>query len=504
MTATFEAIPSPIEREAAASNPSVSRIIALGVVASAFILVFTTMRGWPFHTLTSAPWLFQINTSSQLFKYSFLVGFYAAVAAFCWAWVLIMRAAAVGTVSRRQSMTALVLWSLPLLIGTPLFSGDVYVYAIHGLMGLRGFDPYSTGASVIGPTAEVLTIHSLWRDTPTMYGPVFMRLMQGIVAITGDNLVAAVLIFRTIVFASLVAAAGAMWSLADRLGRPPAQAFVFTLLNPLLMFHMIGGGHNDGLMLAFMIFGLAVGIGADNWPRRGFALLLFVVAAEVKLPGFAGVFVLGWIWAGGQSVFRRLLAASIAGVVGGVMFVFLNELTGLGWGWTRAFDVSGLAHPLLAPANAVGIGLGGLVGLAPEFNAVTRVVATVLSLVLAVYFVLRTGRTTSPAIVLRATGWSLFALAWLGPAVHPWYLVWGLTFVGLAGAGLLHRYVVGATVVLSFAVSPGGYGNLDLVGGWWRVVIALGLSVFLLIGIRKILLINGRLANSQPALPTAQ
>lgn len=59
---------------------------------------------------------------------------------------------------------------------------------------------------------------------------------------------------------------------------------------------------------------------------------------------------------------------------------------------------------------------------------------------------------------MYALGLSLTAVAVLGPAIRPWYVLWGLFLIAAAGPdGLVRRAVVGASAVLALAVLPSGF-----------------------------------------------
>ena len=76
------------------------------------------------------------------------------------------------------SLAAIVLvWSLPLLVGPPLGSRDVYAYAAQGRLAEQGFDVYEEGPASLGADDPVLApVDPLYHDAPVVYGPVFVFL----------------------------------------------------------------------------------------------------------------------------------------------------------------------------------------------------------------------------------------------------------------------------------------------------------------------------------------
>ena len=402
-----------------------------------------------------------------------LVAFFAGVAGLCFVWVHALRLVRKQAVPLETLILLAAAWCIPLCVAVPLFSGDVYVYYVDGEALARGFNPYESGVSAMGPAPMVHMVHELWRTTTTMYGPVFMRLAQGVSEISGGSAITAVLIFRGIAVASVAVMAWSVVVLARHFNRPVGESFVLAVLNPLTLLHLVNSAHNDATMIALLMAGLAIGVTQRSWLLRIVAISLCVAGAMFKIPAFAGVLVLGWMWCiPGTSIAKRIVAAGAAGVAGVVIFELLTLVTGLGWGWTKSSDVPGLAHPLLAPANAIALSFGDLVGNGFAVNSVTRGIASLAAVVIATVLIIRTGRDGSRAQVVGALGWALIALAWLGPALYPWYLTWGVVIVAVTGAGRLEKPLTIAIVAVTFLVLPGGYGLLDLWADWRRIVVA--------------------------------
>lgn len=464
----------------------------LGFLATAALTVAGGLRGGLFHNSSAAPWLFQFNTDNSALRTLLSISYLLGIVGLCVAWWRTVQLAKAGAIGGRHIAGLFGLWSLPLFFAAPLFSGDVYVYYVDGEAAARGFNPYDSGVSALGSSPLLHMIFPLWRDTPTMYGPVFIRLAELVAYVASSHLVVGVMILRAISLVSLAVAGIAMAAICRRTGRSVGEALSFALLNPLVMLHLVGGVHNDGIMLGFLFAGLAVGVCSKNWSLRGLALLLCALAGAVKFPGFAGVLLLGWIWAGGRGrpVVHRAAGAVLGGLAGAAMFVGITALCGLGWGWIEATDVPGLAHPLLSPPNALAMSFGGLFDVGFGMNQVTRPIATVLSLVLGVWLVARSGRRASADVVLRAGGWGLLAVAWLGPSVYPWYLTWGVMLAGLFVVGPMRNMLMGAVISVSFLIAPGSTGWLDRNDDWRRTVTAFVMVAIFTWAIRRILRIN--------------
>ena len=118
------------------------------------------------------------------------------------AWLMLGRfALGERRMSRGELDRTLWLWVLPLLVAPPMYSKDVYSYLAQSQICRLGLDPYRVGpATGLGlDHVFTLSVPSLWRETPAPYGPLFLWIGRGISALTGENIVAAVLCHRLVV-----------------------------------------------------------------------------------------------------------------------------------------------------------------------------------------------------------------------------------------------------------------------------------------------------------------
>jgi hypothetical protein len=168
-----------------------------------------------------------------------------------------------------------VLWALPLLVAPPLASQDLHAYAGQAALVVAGRDPYAVGPGAL-PGALTAGIDDVWLDAPSPYGPVWLWLSGLVVRITGDAVVPGLLGLRLLAVLGVVLLA---WALG-RLAADPARALWLGVANPLVLLHLVGGGHNDALMVGLLLAGLAVARGPSVA-----AAVLVTLAALVKVPG---------------------------------------------------------------------------------------------------------------------------------------------------------------------------------------------------------------------------
>ena len=152
-----------------------------------------------------------------------------------------------------------------------------------------GLDPYRLGpAMALGiDDPLVRSIPDLWRDTPTPYGPLFLMIGRWVTDLTDEDILLGVLAYRIVALAGLAMIVWALPRLARRVGADPDRALWWGAANPLVLFHIVGGAHNDGLMVGLMVAGLEIGLAGVAARRHGVLIAgagLIVAASAVKAP----------------------------------------------------------------------------------------------------------------------------------------------------------------------------------------------------------------------------
>ncbi|HEY3259115.1 MAG TPA: polyprenol phosphomannose-dependent alpha 1,6 mannosyltransferase MptB [Pseudonocardiaceae bacterium] len=380
------------------------------------------------------------------------------------AWVWLGRLARPGRsrlLSRSQLDRTVAMWAVPLAIAPPLFSKDVYSYLAQSAMVARGIDPYTTGVADGLGVADPLvrTIPNLWRNTPAPYGPLFLGLGRLITAIAGDNVVASVLLHRVLALTGLAMIIWALPRLARRFGVDPVCALWLGAANPLVLFHLVSGMHNEALMIGLMLVGLELALGR-SWPLGAVVISL---GAMVKVPallalGFLGA-ELARRWGGRLADLAR--AAGLLGAIAVGVTLAVGLGTRLGFGWLGALGTPNAVRSWLSPITdlgSLGGNLGVLLGLGDHTEAIMPLTRAVgLAVAGAVCVWLLWGCFRGRVDPLTGLGVGLGAVVLLGPVVHPWYLLWGaIPLAGSATAAGYRRAAVVLSVALALLVPPTG------------------------------------------------
>ncbi len=439
----------------------------LGLVASVAIVVGASQASSPYTLKKSGAWWFGIPAQPRNVitvgpehgtgLFLGIVSVYAGMLLLIRCWYEVVRLATrYRGMPVRLLVPLLVAWTLPLLFVAPLFSHDLYSYAAQGEMVSHHINPYLYGPQLLSSGSPFgALVDPLWQNVGSPYGPFFLELDGFIVSATGHQPLAAIEGLRLLALLGVVLFAAAIPAIARSFGRDPAVAFSLAALSPLVLLHLIGGGHNDALMLGLMALGWALA-------RRGHPLWGLVVvglAASVKVPALIVAVYIGWEWLGPRlslrARIRPLLTALFVSV--GVM-AGMSELAGLGWGW-----ISGLSNPdtvrsWLDPATAVGELAGKLVhtlGLGNHTHALitlARGSGLLLAGAIAVWLLLRSEQIGA----LCALGWTLVAVVVLSPVIQPWYASWGFVFLAPVVVGRARRVVMLCSAVSCFLGLPGG------------------------------------------------
>ena len=393
------------------------------------------------------------------------------------AWLMLGRfALGKRRMSRGDLDRTLLLWTLPLLIAPPMYSKDVYSYLAQSQISLEALDPYRVGpASGLGlGHVFTLSVPSLWRDTPAPYGPLFLWIGRGISALTGENIVAAVLCHRVIVLIGVGLIVWATPRLARRCGVAEVSALWLGAANPLLFMHLVAGIHNEALMLGLMLTGAEFALrGIDaprlwptswrilgpDWEPLGMLLagsILIILSSQVKLPSLLalGFVAMALAYRCGGSLRALLLVGSAMTALTLAVMGIVGWASGLGLGWIYTLGTANVVRSWMSPPTLLALGTGQvgiLLGLGDHTTAVlalTRGMGVLIIMVMVVWLLLAVFRGRLHPI--GGLGVALGVTVLLFPVVQPWYLLWAIiplaawaTRTGFRVAAIIVTLVVG-------------------------------------------------------------
>lgn len=423
-------------------------------------------------------------------------------------WLLLGRFARPGAprlADRAQLDRTLIMWITPLLLIPPMFSRDVYSYLAQSEIVHRGMDAYSLGPAQALGVADPLTsnVSNVWRDTPAPYGPVSLALGDWIAGLTGGSVTAGVLLHRLVALIGVGLMVWALPRLARRFGVQPATALWLGAANPLVLFHLVAGAHNDALAIGLMVAGLELGIrklpvrvAGDHPPPLANGELLFIalgtavitLGVAVKLPAVLALafftVIVARRWHGGFKDLFRVGAPMFA--VFAIVLVVVCVGSGLGFGWIgAAANTPGLVRSWLSPTSElahVGGVLGIALGLGNHTNALVSIVGLLgyaVAATVGIKFLWDSFRWRCRPMI--GLGVSLGAFMVLQVSLQPWYLLWAV--VPLAAAVGTSRFRVVATAASAVLALIGCFPTGGTFAGRIYVVINAYLAAMVVIGL---------------------
>ncbi|SFQ54823.1 alpha-1,6-mannosyltransferase [Amycolatopsis arida] len=408
---------------------------------------------------------------------------YLGFALVVWAWVRLGRYVLAGRVGTRPVLVAAACWMAPLLVSPPLFTRDVFSYLGQGAQLLHGLDPYADGPTELDVLPDVvLNVHSLWQTTPAPYGPLFLFVAQGVVAVTGNNVIAGVIGTRLVLLVGLAMMLWALPRLTRHLGgRLPVTTWL-AVASPMTVIHLVGGPHNDLLMLGFLTVGVVAAL--ERW--HAVAIALVTVGMLIKPTAAVALPFLVWVWANHlpaeRSLTRRFWRAVLPALgIFAVVFVAGTwlSLRSFNLGWITGLQAPTLIANWLNFPTGIGDIVYNVVHLVVDvpsspFVTVARFLAFGLLAVVAVrqWWLSRHGG--NEAIFRMAV--TLLAVALLAPPTLPWYLTWGFVIASAFPWRRAHlAVVVAVSVFLVLVYYPTGEQAMY---DWWFIAGVVAASAY--------------------------
>jgi alpha-1,6-mannosyltransferase len=438
-----------------------SLLLAIGAIGAAGVLVRDpVLAGSPFS------WI-RYGHGRDLATIVVYIGFFLVL----WAWVRLGRAVLAEKVGSRGVLVATAAWIAPLLLAPPLFTRDVYSYLSQGALALFGHNPYEAGPAALPDAAVADNVHYFWQDTPAPYGPLFILLAKSVYWTTGDRLIAGVVAMRLVLLVGLVMLCWALPGLVRHLGGRLPVALWLAVASPMTVVHLVGGPHNDLLLVGFMAAGVLLVL--DR--KHALGIVLVTLAVGIKVSAAAVLPFLVWIWASrlpGRPLarFAKALAASLG--IFGALFAAITLVARVDLGWIPALSAPSMIVNWMSAPTGIGQFIGAMLNVFVDVNRMVPITimrilgGTLLALIAARQWWL--ARHGGPDAVRRAAI-VLFFLAILSPAMLPWYLTWSLVLAAALPwrrAALISA--VAATVWLVLLAYPTGeaamYDILYLLG----------------------------------------
>ena len=345
--------------------------------------------------------------------------FYAGLWAAMLAYVVVLGAA--RAIGPRLALGSIAAFHVLFLLAPPLLSQDVFSYISYARLDvLHGLSPYTHSPDAVPQDTAFAFAGS--RDATSVYGPLFTLATYPLAK------VGVPVAFWALKAVAALASAGVValtWRCASALWRDPTFAALVVGLNPLVLVHVVGGAHNDALMMLLVMGGVTAALLARE--RLAGALVAVAVAVKASAGLVLPFFVIG----------ARRRAGAIAAAAIAALAVLALSLAVLG---TNTFDAFGLigqnqerttrwSVPQRLADGVAGL-TGGSAGTVVHFTRALLAAGFVAVLALLLYRTYRAGRGSAEWIA--AVGWATLALLVASAWLVPWYAIWLLPFAALS------------------------------------------------------------------------
>jgi alpha-1,6-mannosyltransferase len=404
-----------------------------------------------------------------------MIGLAAMIAAGA-SFLLVLRACARGLLPVRTVITLAVAYQVVILLLPLLLSRDVFSYAYYGRIVSRyGGNPYVQTPANFPQDPLSRFIWPEWRNTPSVYGPLFVWLAAAITAVF-HSIPGTIVAFKVVAVGAMVGAMAIVRSLVDRVNpRRTAYAVAMIGLNPIMVFHTAGGGHVDALVMLSVAAAIWLVVAERELTATAALTLgaLVKVAAAVPL-----VLMLAYLIARTERGKRLgLLAKHVALAVGISLITALPFLQ-------RANPTLGMLDLIhhdswMAPPElmerlfeAIGRGVAGSVGgsVGVDIARMAVFAALAVGLIMIGKQVVRRAPLADALFLGAAWGWALILMMLVSPTLFPWYFAWVIPI-----AWMLPR-VARRTLELACAVLVASQLEVQTfrLPGWLQLKLAFG------------------------------
>jgi alpha-1,6-mannosyltransferase len=334
--------------------------------------------------------------------------------------------AAAPRLGRRLVWGTILLLVTGFAVAPVLLSHDVYSYVDYARLGVRhGLNPYVHPP--LAAPADPVYADVTWTEATSAYGPLFTLFTYPLAWLPVGLAVA---VLKAVAALSVLAIAATVSRLAAWRGVDPLRAAAFVALNPLVLVHVVGGAHNDGLTILLATLSVAALLSARE--LSGGTVLVAAVATKASAAFLAPFALLGTLrpssvpFPGIATKRNRRRAASFAlGCLGGTAALAVVAWIAFGWDWLGGFGLAG-ENQSRTSYMSIPITTARLTGL--DADAV-RLAAAVLFAAAVAYLLAWTWRGGD---WVRAAGWCAFALLIATSWLLPWYLIWPLPLVAIS------------------------------------------------------------------------
>jgi hypothetical protein len=415
-----------------------------------------------------------------------------------------------------------------LVFSYPVTAIDLFIYAIRSRgWALYGFNPLTTPPQALPAADPWLGLAAEWRDAPSPYGPLWEWLSLGVFHLSSSDFLSHLFALKIVALLAYVGSAWLVYRILQQFQpRWAIAGTIFFAWSPLVLLESVQNGHNDIVMIFFLLAavwgmngrmsGWRINLFAHSLIRHLFVCLFLALSILIKFVTILLVpFFLLAITTPAKTWSKRLALIMGYGLTIVVLVVLPMLLLWPGWNnWAVLQAGSGAGRSLLALLvltfrDAWGVNIAFDVSRSFLFLIYGLIYLYLLwQMVTSEKSVVSSQKPEKKITVFQPSNLptlltaSFYVLFWyvllVAPVFHAWYLLW---FLPLAALALPQRRPLIVTVVFSITalyIIP----YFETIRVWYPALLA---NPFLghLIGV-PLLLIPLTLALFWPISPSAK
>ncbi len=184
------------------------------------------------------------------------------------------------TITLRRLLTVAGICCALLVLTPPLLSRDLFAVGFYGkISAFYHENPYLVTPQKFVGDPWLAFMSTNWKNTPMVYGPLVWLLSYTGATIFGRSIVANLVFLKVVMAGAHILNTVLIWQILDRIA--PERRELGTMLyawNPPVIMIGVGGGHNDIIMMTFVLFAFLLLL--RERPMLGFASLTLAVLVK--------------------------------------------------------------------------------------------------------------------------------------------------------------------------------------------------------------------------------
>ncbi|MFY9888883.1 MAG: polyprenol phosphomannose-dependent alpha 1,6 mannosyltransferase MptB [Streptosporangiaceae bacterium] len=330
---------------------------------------------------------------------------------------------------------------------TPVGSSDTASYAAFGRISALGENPYTRGpAGWLGlHSAYVRVVGSVWKNQPSVYGPIATWVQKVAGLIGGPDVVTTVWVLMILNGAVFLAVGWLLIKTSD----DPVRATLFWTANPVLIQQLVSGGHLDTFLAAAAICAIQVARRVSG--IRGDVLVGVIIGLGCGIKVSMALVAIGLAWP--MLMRREWLRVTRIAVVS--LVVFGVQYIPYGLSALKPIFAGSKWVILPSPWRFV-----QLIGEALHATSAMTVIIGVLwpiAMIIIAWLIYQRISSDQPREVVAPFALS-FAWILAAPWVFPWYTALAWVALTQIPRNRMTRWLALVTVLLAIWHSGGGQG----------------------------------------------